>query len=56
MGEWLKQFGATQAVSVDGGGSTAQFVTINGVVSRQDLPENEWIRDIPVGLAITAIG
>ncbi len=56
MGVWLKQFGATQAVSVDGGGSTAQFVTINGVVSRQDLPENEWIRDIPVGLAITANG
>jgi hypothetical protein len=56
MGEWLKQFGATQAVSVDGGGSTAQFVTLNGVVSRQDLPETEWIRDIPVGLAITAIG
>jgi hypothetical protein len=56
MGEWLKQFGATQAVSVDGGGSTAQFVTINGAVTRQDLPENEWIRDIPVGLAITANG
>ncbi len=57
MGEWLKQFGATQAVSVDGGGSTAQFVTLsNGIVSRQDLPENEWIRDIPVGLAISPIG
>ncbi|MCX8530360.1 MAG: phosphodiester glycosidase family protein [Rhodoluna sp.] len=56
MGEWLKQFGATQAVSVDGGGSTAQFVTINGAVTRQDLPENEWIRDVPVGLAISANG
>jgi Phosphodiester glycosidase len=53
MGEWLKQFGATQAVSVDGGGSTAQFITLNGVVTRQDLPENEWIRDIPVGLVIS---
>ena len=53
MGDWLKQFGATQAVSFDGGGSTAQFITLNGVVSRQDLPENEWIRDIPIGMAFS---
>ncbi len=55
MGEWLKELGATQAVSVDGGGSTAHFVTINGVVTRQDLPENEWIRDIPVGMAFSPV-
>jgi hypothetical protein len=55
MGDWLKSLGATQAVSVDGGGSTAQFITLNGVVSRQDLPESEWIRDIPVGMAFSPI-
>ena len=53
MGEWLKQLGATQSVSFDGGGSTAQFITLNGVVSRQDLPEDEWIRDVPVGMAFS---
>ena len=53
MGEWLKQLGATQSVSFDGGGSTSQFITLNGVISRQDLPETEWIRDIPVGMAFS---
>jgi len=55
MGQWLQSLGATQAVSVDGGGSTAQFVTINGAVTRQDLPETEWIRDIPVGMAFSPV-
>ena len=53
LGDWLKSMGATQAVSFDGGGSTTQFITLNGAVSRQDLPENEWIRDIPVGMAFS---
>ena len=56
IADWLKQLGATSAVTFDGGGSTAQFATINGVVSRQDLPENEWIRDIPVGVAFASVG
>lgn len=54
VAEWLKQFGATSAVTFDGGGSTAQFATVAGRVSRQDLPESEWIRDIPVGVAFAS--
>ena len=54
--EWLKQLGATSAVTFDGGGSTAQFATVNGVISRQDLPESEWIRDVPVGVAFASTG
>jgi len=52
--EWLRQLGATSAVTFDGGGSTAQFATVGGLVSRQDLPENEWIRDLPVGVAFAS--
>ena len=55
-GDWLKELGATQAVSFDGGGSTEQFGTVNGVVERINLPADEWIRDIPVGLAFSARG
>ena len=54
MGDWLKQLGATEAVSFDGGGSTAQFIAPGGSVSRIDLPESEWIRNIPVGIAFGA--
>lgn len=56
VAEWLRQLGATSAVTFDGGGSTAQFATVAGRVARQDLPETEWIRDIPVGVAFASNG
>lgn len=56
VAEWLRQLGATSAVTFDGGGSTAQFATVGGRVARQDLPESEWIRDIPVGVAFASNG
>ena len=52
-GEWLKELGATQAVSFDGGGSTDQYGLVNGSIARLALPENEWVRDVPVGLVFS---
>jgi hypothetical protein len=54
--EWLRKLGATSAVTFDGGGSTSQFIYSGGSASRLDLPENEWIRDVPVGVAFASIG
>ena len=52
---WLKELGATQAVAVDGGGSTTMFVKepIKGY-QRIDLPATEWVRNVPQGITMLA--
>lgn len=40
--------GATEAVDLDGGGSTALYARAQGQVRRIDLPQNAWVRPIPV--------
>ncbi|MFM2385133.1 MAG: hypothetical protein RL166_1007 [Actinomycetota bacterium] len=54
MADWLKLHGATQAVALDGGGSTTMLALLAGGIKRVDLPEGVWIREIPVGLALTS--
>jgi hypothetical protein len=57
MGDWLHQLGATEAVRFDGGGSVTQYMSVNGVAKRIDIPADPkdghaaWVRDIPVGIA-----
>ena len=53
MTDWLRELGATDAVTVDGGGSTTFMARLNGVIHRIDLPDQAWIREIPVGVALT---
>ena len=50
---WLKELGATQAVAVDGGGSTTMYVKnqAQGYV-RVDLPASEWVRNVPQGITM----
>lgn len=57
MSDWLDQLGATEAVRFDGGGSVTQYMSVNGVAQRIDIPKDPkdghdaWVRDIPVGIA-----
>jgi hypothetical protein len=52
MGDILLKLGATDAVTVDGGGSTTMFAKISGSYKRLDVPDNAWIRDLPIGAAL----
>ena len=52
---WLKELGATQAVALDGGGSTTMYVKKDPTTyMRLDLPATEWVRSVPQG--ITMVG
>lgn len=57
MSDWLRQMGATEAVRFDGGGSVTQYMSVNGVVKRIDIPTDPqdrheaWVRNVPVGIA-----
>jgi hypothetical protein len=53
MTEWLRELGATDAVTVDGGGSTTFMAKLDGAIHRIDLPDQAWIREIPVGVALS---
>lgn len=53
LADYLKTLGATNAVSLDGGGSTTMFAMLSGDYHRVDLPDGVWTRWIPAGLAIT---
>ena len=53
MAEWLRQLGATDAVTVDGGGSTTFMAKTGGAIHRVDLPDQAWIREIPIGVALS---
>ncbi len=50
--DWLKQLGATDAVTVDGGGSTTFLQKLGFGYSRADIPDSAWIREVPVGIAL----
>ena len=52
---WLKELGATQAVAVDGGGSTTMYVREpSSSYVRVDLPATEWVRNVPQGITMLA--
>ena len=53
MGDWLVALGATGGVGLDGGGSTTMYVKRSGVYDRIDLPDTEWVRSVPQGIALT---
>lgn len=53
MTDWLRELGATDAVTVDGGGSTTFMAKLGGTIHRIDLPDQAWIREIPVGIALS---
>lgn len=53
MTDWLRQLGATDAVTVDGGGSTTFMARVDGAIHRIDLPDQAWIREIPIGVALS---
>jgi hypothetical protein len=59
MAEWLKQLGATDAVSFDGGGSTWMMRKAADGPHRVDMADpgdnwNPWIRYVPISLGIVA--
>jgi hypothetical protein len=56
MTNWLRELGATDAVTVDGGGSTTFIAKVNGGYHRQDIPDESWIREIPIGAAFVPKG
>jgi hypothetical protein len=52
LAEIAQQLGATDAVRVDGGGSTTMIIKLKNALQRLDLPAESWYRPIPVGIAI----
>ena len=53
LATWLKEVGATQAVMLDGGGSTTMYrLTETGSYKRVELPASEWVRVVPQGLGM----
>ena len=52
MADWLRDVGATNAVSLDGGGSTTMFAKVDGSYRRVDLPDGVWVRAVPVGVGL----
>ncbi len=56
MAEFLQQLGATDAVSLDGGGSTEFDMTTgqSGHYQRLDVPEDAWRRELAVGWGLSS--
>jgi hypothetical protein len=55
LAKWLKEMGATQAIMLDGGGSTTMLVqTPAADYKRVDLPPSEWVRAVPQGVTMIA--
>lgn len=53
IAKWLKEMGATQAIMLDGGGSTTMYVqTPEANYKRVDLPASEWVRAVPQGITM----
>jgi hypothetical protein len=53
LAKWLKELGATQAIMLDGGGSTTMYVqTPEANYKRVDLPASEWVRAVPQGITM----
>lgn len=55
LASWLKELGATQAIMLDGGGSTTMYVqSPTKTYTRLDLPASEWVRPVPQGIGMVA--
>ena len=54
MTTWLKAMGATNAVNLDGGGSTILVTKKSGAFRRIDLPKNTYRRPVPNAVALIA--
>ncbi|MEN9957685.1 MAG: hypothetical protein RIR46_1293 [Actinomycetota bacterium] len=52
LGDVLKGLGATDAVTVDGGGSATFLAKLLGRYKRLDVPDEAWIREIPIGAGL----
>ena len=53
LAKWLKELGATQAIMLDGGGSTTMYVQKPDLeYKRVDLPASEWVRAVPQGITM----
>lgn len=53
LATWLKELGATQAIMLDGGGSTTMYAqTLEADYKRVDLPASEWVRAVPQGIGM----
>ena len=53
LAQVAQTLGATEAVTLDGGGSTSMFVHRGKAVTRLDLPENRLLRLVPVAWTLT---
>ncbi|MFM9135095.1 MAG: phosphodiester glycosidase family protein [bacterium] len=53
LAQVAQTLGATQAVTLDGGGSTSMFVHRGKTVTRLDLPEDRLLRLVPVAWTLT---
>jgi len=55
MAQWLLQLGATEAILLDGGSSTALYIDnpeqLSGL-TRVDIPDESWTRDLANGFSI----
>lgn len=56
MAQWLHQLGATDGVTLDGGGSTDLEVRTQAGVHRADLPDTSFARQVPNGLIVVPKG
>ncbi|MGE4113321.1 MAG: phosphodiester glycosidase family protein [Candidatus Nanopelagicales bacterium] len=56
MAQWLHQLGATEGVTLDGGGSTDLEVRTSAGLHRADLPDNAFARLVPNGLIMVPKG
>jgi hypothetical protein len=55
MAQWLLQLGATEAILLDGGSSTAMYIDKpeeGPRLSRFDLPETSWVRNLANGFSL----
>jgi hypothetical protein len=55
MAQWLLQLGATEAILLDGGSSTAMYIDKPDEgprLTRFDLPDNSWVRNLSNGFSL----
>ena len=55
MAEWLIELGATEAILLDGGSSTAMYIDHpeeGPRLKRVDIPDTSWVRDLANGFSI----
>lgn len=52
MATWLKAMGATNAINLDGGGSSILITKRSGEFQRVDLPKNSYRRPVPDAVAL----